>query len=158
MRSLGLDLSITCTGWSIIDHTTLLAYGKIETKKLKTTNIRVRLKYIILEIDKIIKEFSPTTVVIEDVYQGINAKTVAILNRLNGAVVTNIPMTIEVNVTNVSHARKVVLGSGKKHDKKEVFDWSVKKYKLKDFKFTKHNDITDSILLAEWGCIKQLTK
>jgi len=148
---LGLDLSIACTGWSIVDGTVVLAYGKIVTKNLKTKNIQQRLKYITLEINSIVREFSPSMVVIEDVYHGVNVKTVAILNRLNGAVVATIPDNIRVEVVNASHARMIVLGKGKKHDKKEIFTWAVKKYKLRKFKFDKDNDITDAILLAEWG-------
>ena len=129
---LGLDLSILCSGWSLLDSFKLHACGKIETKKLKTKDIQKRLKYIISEISKIIKEFSPTTIVIEDVYHGVNVKTVAILNRLNGAVVVSIPDEIEVIVINASSVRKVVLGQGQRYSKVDVFNWAVKKYSLKD--------------------------
>lgn len=150
---LGLDLSISSTGWSIVDLDTIVSYGKIKTKQLKTKDIKQRLKFIVIEIKKIIEKFSPTAIIIEDVYHGVNAKTVAILNRLNGAVIVSLPDNIDVKVINVSHARKVILTTGKRHDKNDVFLWAVSKYKLKNFNFKDHNDITDSILLAHYGSI-----
>lgn len=105
------------------------------------------------ELDKIVKQHSPSKVVIEDVYHGVNPKTTAILNRLHGAVVVSFSSSTEVVVVGAATARKNVLGQGKTHPKEEVFETMSKKYNLTDFIFKKNNDETDAILLAEFGLL-----
>jgi len=153
MRILGLDLSIASTGWSILDNNKLKDVGTIKTAKLKTTDVQIRLKFIDKALKEIITKYSPELVVIEEVYQGKNSKTTGVLNRLNGAVQVNLPDDVRLVLIAATSARKVVLGQGKKHDKEEVFNWAVKRHKLKNFTFEKNNDETDSILLATYGSL-----
>ena len=116
-----------------------------------TWEIKTDRKEIVKEIQKIVEDYSIDTVIIEEVFHGVNVKTTAILNRLNGAVTSNLSKDINIILVNASSARKSILGKGKKHSKEDVFNWATTKYKLKEVTFKKHNDITDSILLAYLG-------
>lgn len=145
---LGLDIS-TKTGWGVVSsQRKLVATGLIH---LKTKDIKSRIDTLSTEVSEILRNYKIDKVVIEAVFHGPNAKTTALLNQLQGAVISAIPPEVEIVFTNASSARKKVLGQGKKHTKNDVYNWAVKAFKLKQFTFTKHNDITDSILLAIFG-------
>lgn len=150
MYVLGLDVS-TKTGWAILDSkSNLVDYGLI---KLKSKDLKERLDCLNLEIGKILSKHTINTVVIEAVYHGPNPKTTALLNKLQGSVVSTLPSNISIKFTNATRARKEVLGKGKSYKKQDVYDWAIKKYKLKNFSFSTSNDITDAILLASYGLI-----
>lgn len=147
-RILGLDISLSC-GYSILENgNKLITVGCI---KVKVKELKSRLKFLSTEVIKIIEEFKPNLIVIEQVFHGPSATTTALLNRLQGAVLVSIPDNIDVIFVNASSARKTILGQGKKHSKLEVFNWIVKKFKLKNYVFSKDNDRTDSILLSIYG-------
>jgi crossover junction endodeoxyribonuclease RuvC len=148
MSVLGLDIS-TKTGWSVVSNSgNLLEFGLI---KLKTKDLKSRIDTLSSEIKAILLKHKIDKVVIEAVFHGPNPKTTALLNKLQGAVILSLPDTVEIILVNASSARKQVLGQGTKYSKIDVYNWAVKHHKLKDFIFTKHNDITDSILLSHFG-------
>jgi crossover junction endodeoxyribonuclease RuvC len=147
-RVLGLDISLSC-GYSIIENgNQLITLGCI---KVKEKDLKKRLKYLSIEIVKLIKEFSPELVVIEQVFYGPSVTTTALLNKLQGAVTVSVPENTEVIFVNASSARKSILGAGKRHTKLDVFNWAIRKFKLKNLSFKKDNDKTDSILLSMYG-------
>lgn len=148
---LGLDISLSC-GYAVISSTKeLKTYGCI---KIKVKDLKARVDTLVNEVLKIVDQFHPVLIVIEQTYFGPSATTTALLNKFQGAVLSHIPSNILVIFVNASSARKTVLGKGKKHSKEDVFNWAVDQYKLKDLIFKKHNDITDAILLAHLGCLK----
>lgn len=65
MIYMSIDASTTCCGWSIFDEDDLIDYGKISEDK--KTYWRDRIANIIPQINKIVKEYRPVKVYIEDV-------------------------------------------------------------------------------------------
>jgi len=83
MKILGLDLSTVNTGWAIYDGE-VCKYGSIPIESRLTFFEKVR--YIIKEIDKVVKEHKPVELAIEDTYFGLNQQGFKVLTRLSGAV------------------------------------------------------------------------
>lgn len=150
MTILGLDIAQS-TGWSIIDGKgNLLDYGIIKISLKGQAELdRLELKRFRSEYIALIVKYNPTLVVLESIFVGPDPTKAATLNQQRGIVIE--ATDTEVLGEYLSRVRKVILGAGKKHDKKEVFHWAVSKFSLPDFKWTKHNDITDSILLSFYG-------
>lgn len=150
MSVLGLDIAQS-TGWSVLDEVgSIIGCGLIKIKLCGNAEIdKDQLKLFRVEYLKLIEKFRPKLVVLESIYVGPNPKVSATLNQQRGIIIE--ASRCPILGDHLSTVRKSILGQGKKHDKKEVFNWAVKKFKLKDFKITKHNDITDSILLSFYG-------
>ena len=150
---LGLDLA-QVTGYAIIDsNENLLAYGLINIsfgEDLQSSQLA--LKKLNFEIKTLIKKHNVTNIILESIFTGPNPLVSARLNQCRAAAILAASAKITLINGNVKQVRKIILGSGNA-SKKEVFDWAVKKFNLNDFKYNKHNDITDSILLAYFGLI-----
>ena len=123
MKVLGLDLSLSSTGYCIIDENyNLIAYETIQTKAKDNTE-EERLHIIGKEIDRLIKEYNITHVICEGSYKSINVRTSQQLARLSGiAMYLAIDNGIEIEACNPSSARKYTLGKGSAK-KEEVFEW-----------------------------------
>jgi len=89
-RLLGIDPSLCKTGWGIIDTIdndfTHISHGTILTKSKWSTE--ARLAFISSSILKIIEEYSPTIVIIEDTFCGINPVTNLRLGFASGAIMS----------------------------------------------------------------------
>lgn len=88
MIILGLDPSLSATGYSIIQSTNegmqTLAYGSIRTKSREL--ISHRLKTISDEIEKIVNIYHPDQAVLEECFLGQNAKIALLLGEVRGAI------------------------------------------------------------------------
>lgn len=87
---LGLDASISSTGWAVVDSdNTLIDFGKLVTKKDKTIDENLdndrRIFYIASNIGELFKKYNITDIWMENQFLGKNAKTALQLSRLRGA-------------------------------------------------------------------------
>lgn len=149
---LGLDVSSVKTGWAVLKNGKFykrlgVDYGTIETSN--KDNISNRLFTFRNELESILKECKPDIIIMEDTHLSKFVNALKMLVRF-GAVAQEISwrtLSIDPILVPVKLARTVI-GS---QDKEEVFNIVVNKYKLKDFKFNTHNDITDAIVLTLYG-------
>ena len=85
MILLGLDLSLSSTGYSIIDENeNVLTYGTICSKAKYEDAVRMYM--IASEIEKLIKEYNVDIAVLENSFFGKNPNTGLKLSRLCGSV------------------------------------------------------------------------
>lgn len=159
MKVLGLDVA-TKTGFAIIDESGIINSGIIQLNPKVT--YRERLKFLREQVLELLINYKPDIVALETVYavkhkKKQNVKTVAVLNWMRGVVMESIPRNSELIDVYATTARKDVIGSGRA-TKEDVFNWAVKEYELDDFVFSKHNDVTDAILLARWAMIQHKEK
>jgi Holliday junction resolvasome RuvABC endonuclease subunit len=152
VKVLGLDIATT-TGYACIDDDLIIL--KTGLIKLDSeSSVRVKLKDFRWHLLELIEELKPDRIVLEGVYLGPNPKNTAFLNNLRGVAIETIPMEAKFLSVYTSTVRKCFLSSGKA-SKQEAFEWAKQKYSLHDFEFKSHNDITDAILLAEYGLINE---
>jgi len=89
MRILGVDPGISVTGFSIIDskknRTALLAHGTIRPKS--NDSLPKRLNYLFEEVNKILDQFSPDVLAIEDAFYSNNVKSAMILGQARGSII-----------------------------------------------------------------------
>ena len=89
MRILGVDPGISITGFSIINstksRTALLAYGTIRPKQ--KDSLSKRLNYLFEEVNKILDQFSPDVLAIEDAFYSNNVKSAMILGQARGSII-----------------------------------------------------------------------
>jgi len=89
VRVLGVDPGLGITGFSILDSkrnkTNLLAYGTIKSNS--KDNLPKRLNYIFEEINKILDQFSPDVLAIEDAFYSNNVKSAMVLGQARGTII-----------------------------------------------------------------------
>ena len=89
MRVLGVDPGLGITGFSIIDQARgklhLSAYGTIKSPPKDT--LPKRLNYIFEELTKILDQFSPDILAIEDAFYSKNVKSAMTLGQARGAII-----------------------------------------------------------------------
>lgn len=152
---LSLDLSLSSTGFSIIDDEyNLISYGTIQTKAKDNTE-EERLYIIGKKIDEIIKEYRITNICVEGSYKSVNIKTTQQLAKLLGiSIFLSVDNNINILTVNPTTARKSIIGNGKA-DKEEVAKyiqdnyWNIGEFSDKQTKAVqKTSDIYDSMLLG----------
>lgn len=84
MRIIGIDASTTCSGIAVIDDGNLIYHTIINMKANKNTDQRV--KNMMWELGKIIKEYNPNALYIEDSWNKQNIETTKMLSNILGAV------------------------------------------------------------------------
>lgn len=88
MIILGLDPSLTCTGWGVIRHSgtrlTHVANGQIKTDAAMP--LPSRLLQIDLELADVIREYAPDAVAVEEVFLNTNAQSTLKLGQARGVV------------------------------------------------------------------------
>ncbi|MGL5330489.1 MAG: crossover junction endodeoxyribonuclease RuvC [Peptostreptococcaceae bacterium] len=150
---LGLDLSLSCTGWNILTPpSNILDYGKIETKKKDYEDDIKRLEYICNKIEDILNKYEVSRVVIEDTIPVKNSRSVLQANFLKGMVLkTMIDRKIHISLLYPSTTKKLVTGNGRA-TKEEVAttiqDTVINIGQYSDSKKNKTSDIYDSIALS----------
>ncbi|MDD4332672.1 MAG: crossover junction endodeoxyribonuclease RuvC [Patescibacteria group bacterium] len=87
---LGIDPGIADTGWGVIEKNkqgglSCLAYGSIKTKA--KTELADRLEIINLELAKIIKEYKPQLIAVEELFFCNNVKTALVVGQARGVVI-----------------------------------------------------------------------
>jgi len=89
MRVLGVDPGLGITGFSIMDtkrnQTHLSAYGTIKPKP--KDSLPKRLNYLFEEMNKILDQFSPDVMAIEDAFYSKNVKSAMILGQARGSLI-----------------------------------------------------------------------
>ncbi len=128
MKILGIDPGLADTGWGIIRSTKkqapsskrgedweIVAYGNISTSAKDA--IEERLSEIHTEIIKLIEEYQPDVVAVEELYFGVNVKTAMKVGQARGAVIlaagdcklqviNYAPNEIKIALTGYGHANK----------------------------------------------------
>ncbi len=142
IRVLSLDLSLASTGWA---YTFGQARGIPNFGLIKTNpkfSHSERLAFFRNELTKLLQEFRPTFVVIEDVYSGINKNTLVSLSEVRGiAMETCFSVSaVEPYVINTNTVKSFF----KVKNKKELFDVIVDILEWEGASFEKHNDLTDA--------------
>ena len=89
MRGLGVDPGLGITGFSIMDtkrnQTHLSAYGTIKPKP--KDSLPKRLNYLFEEMNKILDQFSPDVMAIEDAFYSKNVKSAMTLGQARGSLI-----------------------------------------------------------------------
>lgn len=128
MNILGLDLSLSCTGYCIGTGKKIL-YGEIKTKASKSSDSQRILK-ITKAIDKLVKEYNIKHIAGEDIYHGPNIRTFKQLARLSGALMQLYgDSKYNLRFYMASSARKIV-GINGRSPKCAVQLWVCGKYKM----------------------------
>ncbi len=122
MRTLGIDPGISAVGWGVVDEKNgglcLAAYGCISTTS--SSSFPEKLKEIAGEIARIIFEYKPSAVSIEEPFFAKDAKTSLRMGEVVGAIMLCALNTgIEVKGYSVSEIKQAVVGFGRA-DKKQV--------------------------------------
>lgn len=143
-RVFSLDIATT-TGWAFMSTNNIktLKFGTIETShKLSESQ---RLVYFREELIKLLVKLKPTHVVIEDVYSGINVKTLKLLAKFAG--VAQECCASAAGVESYIIHNNTVKSYFKVKNKEQLFGFvvSVLEWEEKEFSFKKHNDIVDAI-------------
>jgi Holliday junction resolvasome RuvABC endonuclease subunit len=147
IRVLSLDVSASSTGWAIRLDDGKFKYGLIITSP--KFDRAERLAYFRSELQKILIKFKPTHVVMEDVYSGLNPKTLILLSKFAGiaeeccfSFTNTIPYIIHTNTVKSYFKAKT---------KEEVFNFIIEIFDWDDnSSFQKNNDMTDA--LAQLVC------
>ena len=144
VKVLSLDVSASSTGWSFGSG----KYRKIQYGLIKTSpkfSRPERLNYFRHELEKLLLKLKPSHIVMEDVFAGLNTKTLVLLSKFAGVAeescysISGIePYIIHTNTV------KAYFKAKKKEDVFEavsdIFGWDPGK-----FSFKKYNDISDSL-------------
>lgn len=157
MLILGLDLSLSSTGFNIItDDKSLLAYGTFQTDSKKMDEFH-RIHYIVNEIEKLIVDKQIDVIVCENQFFGGNARTGLTLSKLLGAVIyICIKHDRQIELLTPTQARKLLMDNGKakkeevaeyiRKEYEDIGEYSDKERKTKGIKKT--SDIYDSMAVS----------
>ena len=145
VRALSFDVSTKSTGWAF---TFGQARGEFHYGLIKTNpkfEFAERLAFFRSEAIRLLEEFRPTHVVIEDVYSGSNPKVGMLLAKFVGVLEECCFSIAGVNpqILHTSKVKSYFKCRTKEqvfHMIVDIFDWNPKKVEFK-----KHNDITDAI-------------
>ena len=154
MIILGIDPGTATTGYGVIkvrnlkskakDNFKCLSFGSIKTKP--TTVMPVRLKEINNQLNKIMKEYQPKALVVENLFFFKNLKTAMPVSQAKGVILlTAAKKNIPVYEFTPMQVKKMVTGSGKA-EKKQV------QKKIKSFfglkELPKPDDAADALAIA----------
>lgn len=141
MTVLSLDISASCTGWSLLVNNKI-EYGKIKTKATLTT--AQRLHIFRTELARVMQLYKPEAVIIEDTFVGANPSVVKLLAKFAGVAEQ---LVFEFfNCAPVIISNKSVKAFFKAKDKKDLFNIvvDVLDWKSKSSSYTDFNDVIDS--------------
>ncbi|MCC0662483.1 crossover junction endodeoxyribonuclease RuvC [Clostridioides sp. ZZV15-6597] len=112
---LALDVSMSATGWAIINsNKEVLEYGKIVTKKENFDTEDERMCHICNAIQEIITSHNIQIVLVEDQFTSRNSKTILSLRKLLGAIMRTVKLNnIEIEYMYPVSIRKYLMNSGK---------------------------------------------
>jgi Holliday junction resolvasome RuvABC endonuclease subunit len=112
------------------------------------------------ELTEFIEVHKPDVIAVEELHQQRNLNSVKLLGGLYAITLLVLPEGVGFATCHQGTAKKDIVKPAlgiAKLGKEHVFEWAVNKYNLQDFELKTHNDITDSILVADWVMTK-LTK
>lgn len=145
IRVISFDISASSTGWAFAFGQ---ARGKYDYGLIKTSpkfSRAQRLAYFRQEVIKLMLRFRPTHIVMEDVYVGLNPKTLVLLAKFAG-VVEEVSASIAGVEPYVIHTNTVKAYFKAKNKEtifniiKDLLGWEDEKVSYK-----KHNDLSDAI-------------
>ena len=149
MRILGIDPGIGRMGWGIIERTTnnelsIMGFGCVETEP--NSDIPGRLYAIYDEVCRIIDEYQPKELAIEDLFFAKNVKTAFAVGQARGVVLLAASQkNLTVSVYTPQQVKSAVTGYGKA-DKKQV--GQMVKLTLKLPKVPTPDDTADALAIA----------
>jgi len=139
---LSLDVSAACTGWCVTCEGINFITGTIETKP--KNNRGERLVIFAKALTKVLCEYRPIHIVIEDTFAGKNTKTLKILSEFAGAAKYICQEVCGIDVAVVANTK--VKAYFKARTKSTLFDFGCILFEEKDLTFKKDNDRMDSKL------------
>lgn len=148
---LSLDVSSSCTGWSVLKRGTVY-YGAIPISK--NLSLAEKLTLLRKELSIVLAFYKPTKVVIEDVFIGPNKDVGIVLARFGGVAVQTVHEKCKVEPFIVSN--RTVKSFFSVRTKEKLFDIINKMFNFKKFSFDTHNDIVDSIAQLIYYCSEEL--
>lgn len=150
MKILALDVSSISTGVCVFNNGKLIKSSCELIKPPPRKTYGERLNTFEKALRGIIAKHSPDYVVLEDIFRSRNIKTFKVLAMWRGVAINTVYDTLGLDCIGLmaSEARALI---EVKNDKLVVFNHIVKKYKLKDYDFDTHNDLTDAIALGLAG-------
>ena len=122
MRTIGIDVGIGITGWSIVEKNRVgsntfkvLGYGAIETDS--KVRVEQRLRIIYKDLIKIIEEFEPSVGAVESLFFSTNQKTIINVAQARGVILLALsqfnleifdytPLQVKTSVTGYGRAEK----------------------------------------------------
>jgi len=147
-KILGLDVSSVSTGYCVFNNGRILksSLGTINPDSKKTYG--ERLQFFVDELTLLLQKHKPDKVAMEDIFRGPNIDTFKTLAMFRGVAFYTVFKELGINPISImpTAARKLVNADGV--TKEDGFDLATKKYKLSDYDFDTHNDITDAIILG----------
>jgi Holliday junction resolvasome RuvABC endonuclease subunit len=145
-RVLSLDISASSTGWSFYSGKDAdILFGLITTSP-KCSRAERLVKYR-GELFKLLNNLQPTYIVMEDVFAGLNSKTLVLLAKFAGVTEECCLSGFETEPYIIHNS--TVKSFFKVRKKEEIFDIIVDIFDIEDnsFSFKKSNDITDSLAM-----------
>ncbi|VIF90067.1 Holliday junction resolvase [Clostridioides difficile] len=111
---LALDVSLSSTGWAIINsNKEILEYGKIVTKKENFDTEDERMCHICNAIQDIITSHNIKIVLVEDQFTSRNSKIILSLRKLFGAIMRTVKLNnINLEYMHSTSVRKYLMNSG----------------------------------------------
>ncbi len=149
MRILGIDPGIGRMGWGIIDkgkssEVKVVSYGCVETEP--NSDIPGRLYAIYDEVCRIIDEYRPDALSIEDLFFAKNVKTAFSVGQARGVILLAASQkNLSIHVYTPLQVKSAVAGYGKA-DKKQV--GQMVKLTLKLAKIPTPDDTADALAIA----------
>jgi Holliday junction resolvasome RuvABC endonuclease subunit len=154
-RVLSLDVSASSTGWAFTTSKTGKQFDYNLIKTSPKNSLAERLAYFRTELVSVIKKFKPTHVVMEDVFSGLNPKTLIMLSKFAGVTMETI-RSVANTEPYIIHT-STVKAYFKAKDKETIFNMIVDilDWKMEEVSFKKHNDLTDAIaqLMCYYDCV-----
>ena len=155
MVIIGFDPGLSHTGYALLNkegnNINLVQCGLISPKRNKS--LSERLFTIFLEANKLIEDFNPNLVVIENVFYGKNVQSAIKLGQAKSSIMLS---SEKYGVDMVDYTpreiKQSIVGNGSAS--KEQVEFMVKKIFKLDDKMLKRNDISDAIAVAWCGANK----
>lgn len=155
MVIIGFDPGLSHTGYAVLNkegnNINLVQCGLISPKRNKS--LSERLFIIFSETNKLIEDFNPNLVVIENVFYGKNVQSAIKLGQAKASIMLS---SEKYNVDMVDYTpreiKQSIVGNGAAS--KEQVEFMVKKIFKLDDTMLKRNDISDAIAVAWCGANK----
>ena len=155
MVIIGFDPGLSHTGYAVLNkegnNINLVQCGLISPKRNKS--LSERLFTIFLETNKLLEDFNPNLVVIENVFYGKNVQSAIKLGQAKASIMLS---SEKYNIDMVDYTpreiKQSIVGNGAAS--KEQVEFMVKKIFKLDDKMLKRNDISDAIAVAWCGANK----
>ena len=145
-KLLSLDTSTSSTGWSLFINGKYKVSGILNLKNVR--NASERMKQMVIEINKLITCYSPTTITIETPVVVRNPQVQRMLTMVFGSVYTICVLNdIEFQELRPTEWRKAIDSGKKPRKREELKEWS--KAKVKElYDLDVNDDISDAILIG----------